>query len=66
MPDNESNRMIIERPAPRHFRIFLSSPSDVWEERSLARKLIQEKLPYRPFLHDRITFDVVSWDDPHA
>jgi hypothetical protein len=47
-------------------RIFLSSPGDVADERALARSLIKEDLPYDPFLRGRITFDVVSWDDPAA
>ncbi|MEM9628278.1 MAG: DUF4062 domain-containing protein [Pseudomonadota bacterium] len=48
------------------FRIFLSSPGDVQAERDIARKLIKDVLPYSPFIRGRATFDVVSWDDPHA
>ena len=48
------------------FRIFLSSPGDVQAERDIARALIKEVLPYSPFIRGRATFDVVSWDDPHA
>ena len=48
------------------FRIFLSSPGDVQEERESARNLIKEALPYSPFIRGRATFDVISWDDPHA
>ncbi len=48
------------------FRIFLSSPGDVQAERDIARELIKDVLPYSPFIRGRATFDVVSWDDPHA
>ena len=50
----------------RQFRIFLSSPGDVAEERDIARDLIKDVLPYSPFIRGRAAFDVVSWDDPHA
>src|SRR3954464_12327403 len=55
-----------ERPQRLHVRIFLSSPGDVAEERNLARRLIKDELPVDPFLRDRVSFDVVSWDDPAA
>ncbi len=48
------------------FRIFLSSPGDVHKERDIARELIKDALPYTPFIRERATFDVVSWDDPKA
>src|SRR4051795_7494878 len=51
-------------PAPQHLRVFLASPGDVADERALVRKLLKEELPYDPFLRGRVTFDVVSWDDP--
>ena len=47
-------------------RIFLSSPSDVAEERILARRLLKDELPYDPLLRGHVVFDVVSWDDPAA
>jgi len=50
----------------QQFRVFLSSPGDVHEERKIVRDLIKEVLPYSPFIRGRATFDVVSWDDPHA
>jgi hypothetical protein len=50
----------------RRIRIFLSSPGDVAAERNAARALVKEALPVDPFLRDRVTFDIVSWDDPHA
>jgi formylglycine-generating enzyme required for sulfatase activity len=47
------------------FRIFLSSPGDVAEERTQARELLLG-LERGPFVRGRIHIDVVSWDDPHA
>jgi hypothetical protein len=49
-----------------HLRIFLSSPGDVGDERRLARELIKNELPYDPFIRDKATLEIVSWDDPHA
>ena len=38
-----------------------------WRRRALARRpLLEQELPYRPFLRGRVAFDVVSWDDPAA
>src|SRR4051794_22797060 len=51
-------------PPPEHLRVFLASPGDVADERALARHLLKDELPYDPFLRGRVTFDVVSWDDP--
>jgi len=51
---------------PKHLRIFLSSPGDVATERRLARNLINEELGVAPFLRGRVTFEIVSWDDPLA
>ena len=51
---------------PRHFRVFLSSPGDVSEERVLARKIIKDELPYDPFLRGRASLEIVSWDDPSS
>lgn len=62
----------MERPKTKsftmrqHVRIFLSSPGDVAEERDLARTLINDILPVSPLIRGRFTFEVVSWDDPHA
>ena len=47
-----------------HLRIFLSSPGDIVEERDLARRIIRDELAVDAFLRGRLTFDVVSWDDP--
>jgi TPR repeat protein len=51
---------------PRHFRVFLSSPGDVSEERVHARKVIKDELPSDPFLRSRATLEIVSWDDPSS
>jgi tetratricopeptide (TPR) repeat protein len=53
-------------PDSLHVRVFLSSPGDVEEERRLVRHLLKDDLPYHAFLRDRVTLDVVSWDDPAA
>jgi HEAT repeat protein len=50
---------------PQHFRIFLSSPGDVPEERALAIKVIHE-LPDEPSLKDRVTLEAVAWEKPGA
>jgi hypothetical protein len=47
-------------------RIFLSSPGDVADERGLAARIVKQELPYDPFLRGRLTFDLISWDDPDA
>jgi hypothetical protein len=54
------------KPTPQHLRVFLASPDDVADERALVRHLLKDELPYDPFLRGRVTFDVVSWDDPAA
>ena len=51
---------------PLHLRVFLSSPGDVADERNLARRLLKDELPVDPFLRDRVTLDVIAWDDPAA
>lgn len=51
--------------APLSFRIFLSSPGDVAQERAEARDLLLG-LARSPFLRDKVHIDVVTWDDPHA
>ena len=52
--------------SPLHFRVFLSSPGDVADERELARRVLKDELPYDPLLHGRVTFEVISWDEPTA
>ncbi len=55
-----------DSPQPKHFRIFLSSPGDVAEERRLAREVIESVLPQRPALRGRASFEVVTWDHPQG
>jgi hypothetical protein len=50
---------------PAHFRVFLSSPGDVHDERALAFRVI-EALPKQPFIRNRATIEVVAWDDREA
>src|SRR5262245_49665670 len=49
----------------RHFRIFLSSPSDVPEERQIAREVIKQ-LQGEPQFRDKVYLEAVAWDDPGA
>ncbi|MFN0299329.1 MAG: hypothetical protein ACKVQU_03130 [Burkholderiales bacterium] len=44
-------------------RIFVASPGDVPSERAQAREVV-EGLRYDPGLKDRITTEVVAWDNP--
>ena len=50
---------------PLRFRVFLSSPGDVTDERGLARQVLQH-LPKEPGLHRRVVLEEISWDDPGA
>jgi formylglycine-generating enzyme required for sulfatase activity len=52
--------------APLKIQIFLSSPGDVADERGLAARIVKEELPYDALFRGRLTFDLVSWDDPAA
>ena len=58
--------MFNAKPTPRHLRVFLASPGDVADERALVRRLLKDELPYDPLVSGRVTFEVVSWDDPAA
>ena len=46
------------------WRIFLASPGDVGAEREFVRDFLRNVLPHKPLLHGRMTFELVSWDDP--
>ena len=46
-------------PQPQHLRVFLASPGDVADERSLALKVL-ERLSYDPLLRGKITLEVVA------
>ena len=47
--------------SPHHLRVFLASPGDVADERSIALKAVSD-LPYDPLLRGRITIEAVAWD----
>ena len=49
-----------------HLRFFLSSPSDISDERKYAQQVIEQELPKDPLLRDKITCEAVLWDDPNA
>src|ERR1700746_1644833 len=51
--------------AVRSLRVFLSSPSDVSSERTVADAILHE-LPRSHAWRGKFTFEVVRWDDPHA
>src|SRR5262245_18375746 len=58
----------MEPTSPRlvpSFRIFLSSPGDVADERTLALSVI-DRLAYDPFLRGRVALEAVAWDQPGA
>jgi hypothetical protein len=48
-----------------HLRIFLASPGDVANERTLARAVV-DQLRYDSTWHGRVTLEVVAWDNPGA
>lgn len=45
-----------------YLNVFLSSPSDVAEERAIARK-IMKRLPNRPMFRGRVALNIIAWDD---
>jgi len=47
----------------RQFRVFISSPEDVREERAIACQILSA-LPSDPLLLGRVAFQVVAWDHP--
>ena len=48
-----------------NLRIFLSSPSDVNDERKIALDVI-ERLPYKAAYRERVSFTVIAWDKTGA
>jgi hypothetical protein len=52
--------------SPKAVRIFLSSPTDVAEERRLAADLIERKLAKDPGIVTACSVQLVRWDDPDA
>ena len=65
MGHDESIRISPPLSKPRHITVFLSSPSDVADERALARRTL-ESLENQPFIRGRATLRVVAWDNPGA
>jgi hypothetical protein len=47
------------------FRVFLSSPGDVNDERKAVLEVL-ERLPNRPAFREKVGFRVVAWDKPGA
>jgi HEAT repeat protein len=54
-----------ELATTRILKVFVSSPSDVADERALSRAVV-DQLQYDPFLREQVTFNLVAWDDPRA
>jgi hypothetical protein len=51
---------------PKLVRIFISSPSDVEEERKAAAELIEQELAKRAAFRDRLKLDPFRYNDPHS
>jgi hypothetical protein len=51
---------------PKLVRIFISSPSDVAEEREAAAELIEQELAKRAAFRDRLKLDPFRYNDPHS
>jgi len=49
----------------RNFRVFVSSPGDVAEERRLAHEILSI-MPEQPAWQGKIGIEVVRWDNPHS
>ena len=49
----------------RVFRVFLSSPGDVAEERQIAHEILQ-RLPQEPAWRGKIHIEIVRWDNPYS
>jgi hypothetical protein len=47
--------------APKHIRIFISSPGDVIQERKVALEVI-DNLLYDPIFREKIVFNIIAWD----
>jgi hypothetical protein len=50
---------------PRHFKVFLASPSDVPAERQAVFEIVS-RLPYDPLLRGKVTTEIVAWDGPFS
>jgi len=56
----------MSEPPPKLVRIFISSPSDVAEERKAAAELIEQELAKRAAFRDRLKLDPFRYNDPHS
>jgi formylglycine-generating enzyme required for sulfatase activity len=70
VPDNNYERHEAGVAPPsnetlQRLRVFLSSPSDVADERGLARAVLRD-LPKEPQFQGRLALEEVSWDAPGA
>ncbi len=54
-----------DQAGPVHFRVFISSPADVADERAVAAQVV-EHLAYDPLVRGWVTTEVVAWDRPTA
>ena len=61
MANQEDNQN--PKPPIRQFRIFLASPSDVAEERQIAREVIEQVRGERAF-RDCVALQSIAWDQP--
>jgi WD40 repeat protein len=56
----------MSEPPPKLVRIFISSPSDVAEERRVAAELIEQELAKREAFRETLKLGVFRYDDPHS
>ncbi len=49
----------------RQFSVFVSSPSDVRDERALAVKIL-DAMPFKAWARGRLAIETISWDDDRA
>jgi hypothetical protein len=56
----------MSEPPPKLVRIFISSPSDVEEERKAAAELIEQELAKREAFWTPLKLDVFRYNDPHS
>jgi hypothetical protein len=55
----------MEHSSMRNFRIFVSSPRDVADERGTAHEILRN-LPEEPAWQGKIAIQVVRWDNPNS
>jgi len=62
---NRSTTTDSEARTLRRVRVFISSASDVREERSIAHSVV-DRLNRAPSFRDRLYLEIVAWDDPES